>query len=311
VRAGRSGLATVVALAAALAAAPAAQAAQGSELWFHEDDITYTADPGEANQLTVSGTDPALHLHDPGAAIGWAPDSGQNQCSVSGAHDVFCLDQNSMVFWLYADLGDGNDTFTNLSDAPVFVNLGPGDDRAVGGKDYDLDGGPGADDMRSGGVPNTGVYDAGADVDYTSSPGPLSVTADNVANDGTQGEHDNVHSDIKRIYGSSYDDTISGYREEFGGFGNDTLRGTSGDDLIWGDRGNDVLIGGPGKDRLEDDDRDSTADHNVFYAQDGQADRIMCGTGYDVVYADPQDDLTPSASSAYGGPCDEVHLPGG
>ena len=61
------GVAIAACAALALVAAPAALAAQGSERWTREDDITYTADPGETNQHTVDGAQPILHLRDFGA----------------------------------------------------------------------------------------------------------------------------------------------------------------------------------------------------------------------------------------------------
>jgi len=123
-----------------------------------------------------------------------------------------------------------------------------------------------------------------------------------VANDGVKGEHDNVHSDVKRIYGAnSFDNKITGFDDEFGGDGNDTLNGSNGDSYIDGGRGNDVLVGGTGKDLLADTEGD-----NTFRARDGQADDIWCGNGHDVVYADPLDVIHPAWAG--GGACDDVRI---
>jgi diguanylate cyclase (GGDEF)-like protein len=63
-----------------------------------------------------------------------------------------------------------------------------------------------------------------------------------------------------------------------GGTHDDTLQGGELDDVLIGGPGEDVLRGGAGADR--------------FLARDGEADTIDCGTGADVVEADPIDTLT-------------------
>jgi Ca2+-binding RTX toxin-like protein len=278
-------------------AAPAAQASQGSDTDTRGDHIQYVADPGEANQLTVEDTSGGgLHLNDPGAIIRWlsAPVPGLSDCA-GGVHDVYCLPTDG--FEVEAQLGDGNDTFVNRSSWGAIVNLGPGNDTAVGGgHGYTLDGGPGADDLHGGPFnPSLVGGPVQQNVTYADSPGPVTVTADDVANDGMSGEGDNVHSDVYEVDGSAFGDTISGFRAESGGAGNDTLIGTSGNDTIWGGAGNDVLVGGAGQDQVYD-----TSGNNTFYARDGETDRIWCGSGYDTVYADPQDVIeTPGA-------CDNV-----
>ena len=84
------------------------------------------------------------------------------------------------------------------------------------------------------------------------------------------------------------------------GPGDDRAAGGANRDSISGGPGNDVLDGGGGADVLSD-----AADNNTFYARDGQADTILCGTGYDTVYADTRDTL---GQAPGGGLCDEVHI---
>jgi hypothetical protein len=77
-----------VAAAAAFAAAPIAQAAQGTDTPNRQEQVQYTADPGEANQLVVDGgnTGGALHMHDSGAVIHWNATYGTPECSTAPDH---------------------------------------------------------------------------------------------------------------------------------------------------------------------------------------------------------------------------------
>lgn len=78
------------------------------------------------------------------------------------------------------------------------------------------------------------------------------------------------HAD--RLVGTSGADTIDGRG------GNDTLLGLAGNDLLIGGLGRDKIVGGPGNDLI---------------AANGDAarDTISCGTGTDVVNADPGDSV--------------------
>lgn len=84
------------------------------------------------------------------------------------------------------------------------------------------------------------------------------------------------------IKGNSANNYIQGRDEHdnmAGRGGNDHLVGDTG---VFGDVGNDVLNGGPGRDVL-----DGGPGNDTFYAQDGEADEIICGPGGDVIHADP------------------------
>ena len=61
--------------------------------------------------------------------------------------------------------------------------------------------------------------------------------------------------------------------------GDDEVRGLGGPDLIWDGPGNDVLYGGDGKDFLGGIERGG----------DGQRDRLYCGEGKDVYFAEKLD----------------------
>jgi hypothetical protein len=67
--------------------------------------------------------------------------------------------------------------------------------------------------------------------------------------------------------------------------GNDVLRGGPGHDRLWGGMGRDRVVGGAGNDRI-----------NVV---DWAKDRVRCGSGRDVVFADEVDTIA-------GGGCEQV-----
>ena len=70
------------------------------------------------------------------------------------------------------------------------------------------------------------------------------------------------------------------------GDGADRVWGGPQDDVIHGGAGNDTLTGNAGRDELFGD-----AGDDVIDAADGVPDRIFCGTGYDIVQADPVDSV--------------------
>lgn len=291
--------AALSALAAAAVAAPAALAAQGTDTAGRGDEVHYTADPGEANRFVAEDSDSGIHLHDSGAIIHWS--SGpQSECTAT-LHDVYCQGPAD-EFGLDVRLGDGADTFANHSSAVPLVHLGPGDDKAVGGgAGYVVDGGLGADDLHGAPAPRWPPFNGQAVV-YWNSKRRVTVTADNKANDGARGEHDNVHSDVHEVDGSANGDTIRGFAAESGYGGNDLLQGSRHRDTLYGGPGNDVLVGRGGRDTLMDD-----RGNNIFRARDHSVDHISCGTGHDTVYADRHDVIEPSRPPL-SGPCDVVHV---
>jgi Ca2+-binding RTX toxin-like protein len=82
----------------------------------------------------------------------------------------------------------------------------------------------------------------------------------------------------KNFDGTAKADEITGTRkhDEIRGLGgDDRLSGSGGPDLIYGGEDNDRIRGGNGDDRLK--------------ANDDNRDRIKCGAGNDIVYADVKD----------------------
>ena len=146
---------------------------------------------------------------------------------------------------------------------------GAGADILVGnGSDNTFDGGPGADTFIDMG---SGDFDA---VDYSSRSAALSVSLDNIANDGAAGEHDNVEAQIEDVFGGSGDDHFVGYVFSnlfVGGAGADTLDGAGGDDFLIGGSGGDSLIGGAGLDFF-----DGGADGDSIQSRDDLGEDVFC-----------------------------------
>jgi hypothetical protein len=139
-----------------------------------------------------------------------------------------------------------------------------GSDRLRGGAGPDLlDGGPGSDDLTGG---------PGRDAVVYAGPVPVAVTLDDLANDGGDGERDNVQTDVEDVYGGAGADRLRGSA------GDEALDGGAGDDLVDGRGGEDGLFAGDGDDRVE--------------ARDGARDAVECGPGDDIAIVDEQDRAT-------------------
>jgi len=157
----------------------------------------------------------------------------------------------------------GDDVLTGTAGADSIFGLA-GSDRIDGGAgDDDLDGGPGADDLRGG---------AGSDsVLYGGRSAAVAVTLDDVADDGQQGEGDNVHADIEQI---------------FGGDGGDRLNGNARAQLIDGGPGDDSILDGGGRDRVY-----GGPGNDVLTTFDADSDVVDCGPGNDTATANSSDVL--------------------
>ena len=206
-------------------------------------------------------------------------------------------DGNDMI-----DAGPGNDTVTGGAGRDGIV-AGPGNDRVSGnegddriqGNDGDdrLYGNDGNDDI-DGGKGNDVVL-GGAGVDRL-----LGSTGDDyliglTGNDQLVGGpgRDKVDGDggndlLRGNSGSDWLNGKTGNDVAYGGTGNDWLRGFTGNDLLVGEAGNDLLNGGLGKDRLY-----GGVGNDIFRADDGKGgDYVNCGSGWDLVYANPGDIVT-------------------
>lgn len=149
--------------------------------------------------------------------------------------------------------GEGSDTLEGIPSLLAEGTLllgGPGDDHLYGAQfaPSTLVGGAGADTM---------IGSMGNDVvDYSDHAGPVTVTLDDVSNDGSPGEDDNAHW-IAGVIGTPAGDAITGGSladRLNGGGGADTIVGGDGADTLLGGPGGDSLTGGPGTDLVSYED---------------------------------------------------------
>jgi Ca2+-binding RTX toxin-like protein len=185
---------------------------------------------------------------------------------------------------------EGNDQLNNTSFLPAVGLFGSdGNDILAGGRGFDqitgdagndtIDAGPGSDFISDGAGDDVALGGPGGDSFGTDpvadgadtlggGPGfdfigysrgvPLSITLDDVANDGESCpgagcEGDNVGSDIESVSGGRGPDTlIGGPRADSisGSGGNDVIDGGAGIDSVSGDAGDDTVLGGPDRDSL-------------------------------------------------------------
>jgi Ca2+-binding RTX toxin-like protein len=160
--------------------------------------------------------------------------------------------------------GSGADKITGDSAANV-LHGGPGNDTLDGGAGDDaLYGDAGDDRLLQGAGNDTLSGGDGNDLaDYSAERAPLTITLDDAANDGENGERDNVETDIERVTGGSGGDRLigddapntliggGGSDTLVGGGGNDSLQGGDGDDLLDGSSGADDISGGSGNDTVD------------------------------------------------------------
>lgn len=90
-----------------------------------------------------------------------------------------------------------------------------------------------------------------------------------------------------RLTGTPAIDVISG------GGGDDVINGAGGNDILLGNGGNDTIKGGPGRDKISGGNGRDVIDVRDRSAKfpDGEPDRVVCGSGRDVVYRDANDVL--------------------
>ncbi|MFL5768267.1 MAG: calcium-binding protein [Actinomycetota bacterium] len=185
-----------------------------------------------------------------------------------------------------------------------------GDDRLFGGSGNDIleyfsfgvDGDDGSDEISGGDGIDTVLYGF-------HSHHPVSVSLNDVADDGVAGEHDDVHSDVENIVGGVSHDVLEGDGADnhldgahgrdslFGGDGDDHLAGRKDGDKLFGERWNDLLIGGENHDLLFGGPGDDHLD-----TKDGYADRAVCGEGTDVATVDAEDHVSASCETVNGAP---------
>jgi Ca2+-binding RTX toxin-like protein len=205
--------------------------------------------------------------------------------------------------------GDGADRLEAPDAAALTADptAGQGPDTVLGGPGEDrLGGGPEA------AAPDADVFSGGAGrdtMDYSPRRSPLSVMLDDRAEDGAQGEHDNVEPDVETVVGGDAGDTLvgsDGAELLDGGLGNDVVDGRGGPDVLEAganDPGNDRLFGGDGEDTLRgragDDELVGGADRDDLSAEggndlvdgEGGPDTAEGGSGLDEVRGGDGDDV--------------------
>jgi Ca2+-binding RTX toxin-like protein len=198
--------------------------------------VVVTAQSGEHNAITVEQRPRGVLVTDTGAPL-----TGACRPANSGG-GRFCRGRFDGV---NVSLGDGDDSLA--SGVGGSVEGGPGDDQIhTGGAFSTLSGGPGADLLDA-------TSSQGAAVTYADHTDGVTVRLNGVADDGAAGEGDNVLGPVTGITGGGGNDrleagpTSSGL---FGGAGDDVLVGSPQGDSITAGEGKDTLTGGDGNDHL-------------------------------------------------------------
>jgi Ca2+-binding RTX toxin-like protein len=215
--------------------------------------------------------------------------------------------------------GSGQDKITGDS-ADNVLSGGAGNDTLDGGAGNDvMHGGAGDDRMLQGLGNDTFDGGDGSDLaDYSAERSPVTVTLDGAANDGENGEHDNVQQNVERVTGGAAGDRLIGGDDPntlIGGSGADTLVGGGGNDSLQGGDGDDILDGSSGADDMQGGAGNDTADYslrgaNVGAYLDGQANDGEAGEG-DNVRTDVETVLGGAGNDHLGGDSAANNLQGG
>lgn len=206
----------------------------------------------------------------------------------------------------YLSGGVGNDTLSG-EDGNDTIYAGEGDDQQYGGAGSDsLMGSAGADFMDGG---------DGADYAYySSSSSAVQVDLDASTASGGDAEGD-VLVNIENLWGSTWDDTLTGDANGnylSGGNGDDTLSGLDGTDGLYGGNGNDRLFGGAGNDTLYGDagmdELDGGAGNDYLIGgSGGDTYRFGLGADQDILIEDQTDTAsTDTALFANGIDADDI-----
>jgi Ca2+-binding RTX toxin-like protein len=267
--------AATAALAISLAAASTAIAA--STVSVSGDTITLDDGVGERNYVTVNhGNNPSAVAHvDDHAGIAPVP-----PCFPYAGLGFTCPTTVRPAFVL--DLAGGDDFAQVINSAAAGTHSelrgGDGNDQLWSYEGSDtLDGGAGDDELRpDGDQPSPGDdVRGGPGTDHLQLAPALSseviATLDGKPNDGQPGHGDNYRSDVENVTGAQT--------------ARNTIVGAGGPNILTGQGQADRLTGAGGRDSLDGREGSDTID-----ALDGNSgDRIACGGGADVAYADAGD----------------------
>jgi hypothetical protein len=231
-------LTAAVALAAAVAVPSVADAATLHQDGKRSHRVLLQDTAGDVNLISVQGSKHVL-IQDANMPIEidrvpW--------CMPVDAYTVSC---SPWVQQIDMDLGGGPDVAVIESSKDIEIEGGTGRDRYVAG-------------MTDG--PSRVRYSGGIGLDtvnYGFATAGVGVAVDSDAADGRAGDDDQIFNDVEVVFGSQFDDVLTGGRHTL------ELDGRDGDDAITGGSGAESLQGGAGNDRID--------------ARDGAADSIDCG----------------------------------
>ncbi|MFJ9624325.1 calcium-binding protein [Streptomyces sp. NPDC101181] len=237
--------AAIALLATGLATGPAVAAPTPSEggarvgADWSKQSITFTAAPGQVNDLHVVPMDEGDGVRRIGFRDSVPLQPGDHCTYLEPGVDTYVVCElptgSARPDRIDVFLGDGDDEIATSDPGVATVSGGPGDDTLHAHTAHTVRGDEG-DDMVMGRV----VLDGGEGMDHL------------MGDDGDQrmwgGEGDDM---IEGSGGADFVHAGPGDDHVMGGDGDDLLIGGSGDDLLHGEAGNDVLIGGPGRDTAE------------------------------------------------------------
>jgi Ca2+-binding RTX toxin-like protein len=336
-------LAGLIGTVAALAASggPVAHAATVSKA--PNGLITFEATAGEDNQLSITESGGYIQFQEQ-AGVTPAPgpgcqaisttfarcesasvprieihlEDGENDLNTTAPRAIVAdgigATKNLLVGGPFGDQleGSGGEDLVFGSGGPdVVAGGGGGDDVRGGAGDDQLTGGTGDDILL--GAEGADSISGGPDSDLASyrdrvQPVTVTIGSQYLADDGQEGEHDNVGADVENVEGGAADDLLiakGGDAENTldGDIGNDRLFGLGGDDLLEGNIGDDTLEGGLGSDRI--DGGDGLADVASYASATASVTADLDGLEDDGAVGELDTILT-SVESITGGPATDV-----
>jgi Ca2+-binding RTX toxin-like protein len=234
-------------LAAVVAAAAVAlpSTAHGSTLERFDgisQTLHVTGGPDETNLISVDDAPLGVVIRDDGAPLKLKRALGCKRLDERAAR---CL----LVKRVVLDLNEGPDVASIATSREVWLNGGAGDDRYI---------------ARGTDAPSRVDFSGGFGFDvanYFFATEAVSVGVDGFPRDGRPGDDDRIGRTVEGVFGSQFDDVLTGAER------GQHLLGFDGDDEISGGPGVDELFGGPGNDRID--------------SRDGELDTIDCG-GWDL-----------------------------
>lgn len=209
---------------------------------------TDTIDGGGGND-ELNGDDPAVALNDSQGQIGCAMTEMGDTDTIHGGDGNDLIRGYGYKDHIYGDNGD--DTFFG-GGSNVYTRT-DGRDACIGNNSVGFGNDGYGDDFHGGAGTDTVDYSVVNyfPTNYYPNPQGVTVSLDDVANDGVPLEYggyenDNAGKDVENVTGSNFIDTITGDEDA------NVLDGGSQNDVVNGEAGADTLIGGSGDDTLND-----------------------------------------------------------